>query len=83
MEDRQGRFFEFQPEAHNDEREQGRRQGGKQSSQSAGATPSQLTSLFALVLRKGTAAAIKGKRAIVIQCPETLTSSRTLSVQYL
>jgi hypothetical protein len=51
MEDRQGRLFKFQPEAHDDEREQGRRQGGKQSSQSAGTTPSHLTrNLFARVI---------------------------------
>ena len=49
-------MLEFQPEAHNDEREQGRHQGGEQHSQSFGATPSQLTRLFTLVLRKGTAA---------------------------
>jgi hypothetical protein len=51
MEDRQGRSFEFQPEAHDDEGEQGRRQDCEQRSQSSGATPSQLASLFALVLR--------------------------------
>jgi len=83
VEDRQGGLLEFQPEAHNDEREQGRHQGGEQHSQSFGATPSQLTRLFTLVLRKGTAAAIKGKQAIVIPYPETHTSSRTWSVQYL
>jgi len=83
MEDRQGRSFEFQPETHDDEGDQGSRQGDEQHSQTSEATPSQLTCLFALVLRKGTAAPIKGKQAIVIQYPETLTSSRTLSGQYL
>jgi hypothetical protein len=52
MEDRQGRLFKFQPEAHDDEREQGRRQGGKQSSQSAGTTPSLSSrNLFSLLIR--------------------------------
>jgi hypothetical protein len=50
MENRQGRIFEFQPEAHDDEREQGRRQDCEQRSQGSGATPSRLARLFALVL---------------------------------
>jgi hypothetical protein len=66
MEDRQDPFFEFQPNAHNDEREQGRRQDCEQRSQSSGATPIQLTSLFALALCQGTAAPICRKQTIVI-----------------
>jgi hypothetical protein len=83
MGDRQSRLFEFQPKAHDNEREQRHCQDCEQGSQSPGATTGQLTSFFSLVLRKSTAAAIQGKQAIVIQHPEILTSSRTLSGQYL